>query len=332
MNLLEMHRAKARPLKKTICLPESAADVRTMKAAAMFLKEQLGTPLLIGSADKLAATAQAAGVSLDGMKCLDVDRFDRLEEMIAAYQARRARDNMTNEQVRELLHDPIWFGAMLVNMGIADGMTGGAINTTANVMRAAIKCVGPRPGIKTVSAAFLMVWPEGSPHAQRPLLYADSALNIAPTDEQLVDIGEAAADAYRQIVGIEPVLAYLSFSTKGSADHENARRMARAAANLAARRPDLKVDGEMQFDAAFLPAIAASKCPGSPSGGKANVMIFPDLSAGNIAYKITQRLGGAAAIGTVTMGLAKPINDLSRGCSSEDIVQVATITALQTQK
>lgn len=330
-NLVEKQREQARSLQKTICLAEAVLDPRTMKAARMFLDEKLGVPLIVGNPKALTESATKAGVDMDGMKVIDPAHFDRMDDMIAAYQKRRAKDNLTNEEVRKLLDDPLWFGAMLVSMGIADGMTAGALNTTANVIRASIKCIGPRKGLKTVSSCFLMVVPDCPYGVDGAMIYSDCGVIPAPTVDQLVDIGEAAAQSCKHLIGVEPVIAFLSFSTKGSADHPDAKKMAEAANLLAARRPDLKVDGEIQGDAALIQAIGERKCPGSPVAGKANTLIFPDLGAGNIAYKLTERLAKAQAFGPLLQGLALPVNDLSRGCTSEDIVHVATITALQTQ-
>lgn len=330
--LIERQREKARQLKKTICLPEARDDARTMKAARMFLDEGLGIPLLVGSPEALVARADEAQISLDGMKVIDPANFDRIDAMIDVYQKRRAKENLSKDQVRDLLtKEPLYFGALLVTLGIADGMTAGALNTTANVIRASIKCIGTRAGLKTVSSCFLMIVPDTNFGIDGALIYSDCGVIPAPTPDQLVDIGDSASDSFRQLVGGEPMVAYLSFSTKGSADDPNAKKMADAAAALLARRPDLKVDGELQGDSALISSIASRKCPGSTVAGHANTLIFPDLSAGNIAYKLTERLAKAQAYGPLLQGLAKPVNDLSRGCTSADIVQVAVITALQTQ-
>jgi len=330
--LIEQHREKARRLGKTICLPEAAGDARTMRAARTFLDEGLGKPLVVGSRPTLEKTAAEAGVSLDGMAWLDPASYDRLGEMTALYRQRRAKENLSEEQARALVvGDPLYFGALAVKMGVADGMTAGAVNSTANVIRAAIKCIGCREGLRTVSSSFLMIVPD-CPYGHGGIfIYSDCGVIPTPTPEQLVDIGDAAAQTCRQLVGVEPAVAYLSFSTKGSADDPAAHKMADAAAALQKRHPNLAVDGELQADAALLPEIAERKCPGSKAAGRANTLIFPDLGAGNIAYKLTQRLARAEAFGPLLQGLALPVNDLSRGCSSDDIVQVATITALQTQ-
>lgn len=317
---------------KTVCLPEAAQDPRTMKAARTFLDDGLGKPLLVGDSDTLAKSAQEAGVSLDGMECLDPTSYDRLDDMVAVYRERRAKEGLSDDQARELIAcDPLYFGALAVKIGAADGMTAGAINSTANVIRAAIKCIGCREGLRTVSSSFLMIVPDCPYGKDGILVFSDCGVIPTPTDDQLVDIGDAAAQTCKQLVGVEPVVAYLSFSTKGSADDPAAQKMAQAAQALKERRPDLQVDGELQADAALLASIAERKCPDSAVAGKANVLVFPDLGAGNIAYKLTQRLAKAEAFGPLLQGLALPVNDLSRGCSSDDIVQVATITALQTQ-
>ncbi|MBN1866054.1 phosphate acetyltransferase [Candidatus Sumerlaeota bacterium] len=330
-NLIDTLREKARALGKTICLPEAVDDARTVKAARQFADEKLGTPLIVGSEKALKEMAQKAEVSLDGIRTIDPAQFEKMDEMVALYQTRRAKENLTDDQARAVLVDPLYFGAMLVSMDLADGMTAGAIHTTADVIRASIKCIGPRQGLKTVSSAFLMIVPDASFGIDGALIYSDCGVIPAPTQAQLVDIGDAAAQTFRQLVGGEPIVAFLSFSTKGSADHPAAKKMADAAAALAERRPDLQVDGELQGDAALIPSVGKSKAPGSQVAGRANTLIFPDLGAGNIAYKLTQRLAKAEAFGPLLQGLAKPVNDLSRGATTDDVVQVAAITALQTQ-
>lgn len=329
--LVNQQRETARALKKKICLPEAVLDARTMKAARVFLDEGLGIPVVVGDRAELQKQADEAGVSLDGMEVVEIDGCPWLDEMVAVYQERRAKENLSKEQVIDILKDPLWFGAMLLKTGKADGMTAGAVNTTGNVIRASIKCVGCRAGLKTVSSCFLMVVPDCPFGKGGALIYSDCGVIPAPTPDQLVDIGDAASQSCRQLLGTEPQVAYLSFSTKGSADHPDAQKMADAAKALKERYPDLKVDGELQGDSALIASIAERKCPDSDVAGHANTLIFPDLGAGNIAYKLTELLAKAEAYGPLLQGLDLPINDLSRGCSSEDIVQVAVITALQTQ-
>ncbi|NQU44680.1 phosphate acetyltransferase, partial [bacterium] len=216
-NIVEKHRERAKQLHKTIVLPEAALDTRTLKAARIFADEELGVPVIVGDPAELQKQAAEAGVSLDGIQVIDMAKYERLDEMIAVYQERRAKENLTKEQVRDLLSDPLWFGAMLVKVGGADGMTAGAVNTTANVIRASIKCIGPRKGLRTVSSAFLMVVPDEQFGEAGAMIYSDCGVIPAPTEDQLVDIGEAAAQTCRQLIGVEPEVAYLSFSTKGSA-------------------------------------------------------------------------------------------------------------------
>ena len=330
MDLLTQIRETAKTLNKAIVLPESLKDERNIKAAAILRDEKLVTPVLVGAEAELKSFAAEHGVdSLEGMTIIDPANFDRMDEMVSLYREKRAKENLTEDQAKEVLSDPVFFGAMLVQMGIADGMTAGAIHSTGHVLRATFKCIGPMKGCKTVSSAMLIVLPEDSPMGPRTLTFSDCAFVPDPNAEQLCDIGIAAAGTHKKLVGEEPKVAFLSFSTKGSASTPATEKVVDATELAKKASPELCIDGEMQFDAAMVAKVGELKAPGSAVAGQANVLVFPDLGAANIGYKIAQRLAGAQAIGPISQGLAKPVNDLSRGCNVDDIVQVACITALQ---
>lgn len=307
---------------RTIVYPEGE-DLRILGAAARHQKDGLITPILIGSPDTLQGLAEEAGIELGGVQILDPKNYDKMEEMVAAFVERR-KGKATEEQAREILLDENYFGTMLVYMGIADGMVSGAAHSTGDTVRPALQIVKTEPGVSRVSGAMIMLKDD------ERLLFADIAINIRLEAQALGEIAVSSAKTAKSF-GIDPKVALLSFSSKGSAPCPESEKMAEAAKIAQEIAPDLAIDGELQFDAAYVPSVGLTKAPGSPVAGQANVFVFPDLQAGNIGYKIAQRLGGYQAIGPILQGLAKPINDLSRGCSEEDAYKLAIVTAAQAE-
>ncbi|MBN1901807.1 phosphate acetyltransferase [Candidatus Sumerlaeota bacterium] len=331
MGIMDKIIEQARSDKQKVVLPEAKLEARTIKAGVMLKKEGIAEPLFLGKKDEIEKLIQGMDVDISGIEILDYESSDLMGEYAEAYQEIRAKEKLTKDQAIEVLKDPLYFGAMTVKKGLAGGMTCGAFNTTANVLRASIKIIGPQKGLKTISSCFLMIVPDCPFGANGAFIYADCGTVIDPTVEQLADIAIAASGMCRTLIHVEPYVAILSFSTYGSATHPFVDKMVAATKMVKEKAPNLKVDGELQADAAVVASIGSKKCPGSPVAGKANVFIFPDLNAGNIAYKITQRLAKAEAYGPLIQGLALPVNDLSRGCSTEDIVQVSAITAIEAQ-
>ncbi|MDR2182721.1 MAG: phosphate acetyltransferase [Clostridiales bacterium] len=328
MNFLESIKARAAADVKSIVLPE-AGDIRTLKAAAEILKQGFAKVILVGSADKIAG--DGAGLDLAAATIIDPANYDKRREMAQRLAQLRKSKGMTVEQADELLDNELYFGVMLVDAGIADGMVAGAANSTADVLRPSLQILKTAPGTKLVSSFFIMVVPDCDLGADGIFLFSDCGLNQNPNAEEMASIAVSSAESFRVLTGQEPVVAMLSHSSKGSAKHADVDKVVEATKIAKEAAPHLALDGEFQLDAAIVPEIGAAKAKGSPVAGKANCLIFPDLDAGNIGYKLVERLAKAAAYGPVTQGIAKPVNDLSRGCSYEDIVGVAAITAVQAQ-
>lgn len=322
MDILTTIREKAKKLHRTVVFPEGDDD-RTIQAVAQLEKEGFVHGIVLGDEKQITGRARELGLDLGKGEIVDPRLSPHKGEYADLLYERRKHRGMTLDEARKLALGPLFFGASMVKKGQAHGSVAGAVHATGDVIRAGLFCIGLAPGIRVVSSSFMMVMPSGKVY-----MYSDGAVVPDPNAEQLASIAVTAAELHRALTGEEPVVAMLSYSTKGSAEGPMIDKVRQATAMAKQLRPDLRIDGELQVDAAIVPEIAAKKAPGSPVKGEANVFIFPDLDAGNIAYKITQRLGGAQAIGPLVQGLEKPAFDLSRGCSAQDIVNVAAINAL----
>lgn len=329
MGLIESIKENAKKELKTIVLPESE-DERVLKAAQMVLEEKTANVVLIGNEETINADAKACGAKIEGATIIDPKKFDGIEKYVDELVELRKSKGLSKEDATEIMTtEPRFFGCMMVRLGDAHGLVAGSNSPTADVLRAAIQVIKTAPGIKTVSSAFIMETADGKFGDNGLILFADCAVLPDPNAEQLADIAASTAATASSVVGLDPRVAMLSFSTMGSAKHPLVDKVQNAVQILKDRNVDFAFDGEMQADAAIIEAIGAKKASESKVAGRANILVFPDLQSGNIGYKLVQRFAGAAAHGPVVQGLAKPVNDLSRGCSVEDIANLVAITATQ---
>ena len=329
MSFIDSIKERARQNKKVIVLPESE-DVRTYAAIERVLKENTADVILVGT-DELVAE-KGAGYDISGARVIDPAKFEKMDEYIDTLVELRKKKGMTREQASDLLHNSYtYFAVMMVKMGDADGMVSGACHSTADTLRPSLQILKTKPGTLLVSAFFVIVVPDCEYGEKGTFIFADSGMEQNPDPERLAAIANCSAESFELLVQAEPLVAMLSHSTKGSASHADVDKVVEATRIAKEKYPDLMLAGELQLDAAIVPAVGESKAPGSPVAGKANVLVFPDLDAGNIGYKLAQRLAKAEAYGPITQGIAAPVNDLSRGCSSDDIAGVVAITVVQAQ-
>jgi phosphate acetyltransferase len=328
MNLLETFKNKATKNPQRIVLPEGD-EPRTIKASSIIAREKLAHVTLIGNRGKIETVAKEQGVDVSGVPSIDPETSPEFDAYAETYYELRKAKGVAPEDARKIMKDTVFYGTMMLHKGHADGLVSGAQHSTADTIRPALQFIKTKPGFSIVSSSFVMIVPDCEYGDQGMFIFADCGVMPNPTDKELAEIAIAAAETGRVLCGMDPRVAMLSFSTYGSAKHELIDKVTRAVIIAREQAPGLKIDGELQVDAAIVPKVGKSKAPGSAIAGHANVLVFPDLQAGNIAYKLVERLAKAQAFGPILQGLNRPVNDLSRGCSVEDIVQVVTITSIQ---
>ena len=331
MSFIDQIKERARAEIKTIVLPE-ATDVRILEAAQIVKNEGYAKVILIGEEEKVKEIAKAKGIDIGETKIVDPLKSEKTGEYAKELYELRKTKGMTEEQAHQLVLDPVYFGMMMVKLNEADGLVSGAAHSTSDTLRPALQILKTAPGPKLVSAFFVMVVPNCQYGSNGTFIFADSGLNEEPDSDKLSEIAISSSKSFKQLVGEEAKVAMLSYSTYGSAHSASTEKVIEATKLVKEKAPELIVDGELQLDAAIVPEVAEFKAKGSPLKGQANVLVFPDLGAGNIGYKLVQRLAKAEAYGPLCQGIAKPVNDLSRGCSSQDVAGVVAITAVQAQQ
>ncbi len=331
MSFIEEIKNRAKQNIKTIALPE-ATDIRTIEAASLAISQGIANIILIGNEEEIRRIASENQFNIDGARIVNPSNSEKYEEYVEKLYELRKEKGLTIEQARELILDPVYYGMMMVKLDEADGLVSGAIHSSSDTLRPALQILKTAPGTKLVSAFFVIAVPDCEYGENGVFVFADSGLNENPDADQLSEIAISASKSFEQLVGKKSRVAMLSYSTKGSAHSELTEKVIEATRLVKEKAPEMIVDGELQLDAAIIPEISRSKAPGSSIEGNANTLIFPDLNSGNISYKLAQRLAKAEAYGPLCQGIAKPVNDLSRGCSASDILGVIAITAVQAQQ